>query len=374
MSRILFMISTLKGGGAEKILVDLLNQIEFEDVQIDLLVLFNEGPHFTSIPEHVFVQTIWSKQIRGNSHLMKLFSKERLSRQIIREDYNLIISFLEGPTTRIVAGCSSAETSLVNWVHSEFHELRELSNSYRSKKELVESYLAYDHTVFVSETARQSFLKLIPLDVNKTSVLYNPLDLVKCGDYPQKTQLDERLTFVTAGRLSYQKGYDRLLRVVDRLVNQDGFDFQLEILGVGEQLDTLKKMQKKYGLEKHVHFLGYQKNPYPKLAAADLFIASSRFEGYSTVVTEATVLGVPVVATNCSGMEEILEDTGWIVDNSEEGLYQKLKQILATPSKILDMRQKSQKRGLELATKDYVGPIRSFIQENVQKSVGREYA
>lgn len=368
MKKILFMIPTLKGGGAEKILIDLLQRFDLNEWSIDLLVLFKNGVYRDQIPANVTIHQSPISQFRGNIHAMKVATPQQLYRLLVKADYDIVVSFLEGPTTRIAAGCLNSKTRLINWVHSEFHELSELGASYRSIKELRQTYQRFDQTVFVSQTARQALLNLINLPIEKTRVLYNPLDMKQVLQHAvveKKIQTTNKqpIKLITIGRLSYQKGYDRLLPIIAKLIHEDGLKMTLDILGVGEDLKKLKKQTRSLDLTSVVNFLGFVKQPYSYLATADLFVCSSRFEGYSTVVTEATLLGLPVITTDCSGMSEILQETGVITANHEEALYQGLKKVLSDPRLLIELQIKARQRGQQLSNQDNTSPIINFFRE-----------
>ncbi|KRM78498.1 hypothetical protein FC84_GL000755 [Lapidilactobacillus dextrinicus DSM 20335] len=368
MKKVLFMIPTLKGGGAEKILIDLLQQFDLNEWSVNLLVLFKNNVYQDQIPSGVTLRQSHISQFRGNIHAMKLTTPQQLYRLLVKTDYDTVISFLEGPTTRIVAGCLNPNTRLINWVHNEFHELSKLGSSYRSIEELQQTYQRFDQTVFVSQTARQALLSLIDLPEEKTKVLYNPLDMkqvLKHVAVDKKIPLttEQPIKLITIGRLSYQKGYDRLLPIMAKLIHEDGLRVTLDILGVGENLNKLKKQVLNLDLAATVNFLGFVKQPYTHLAQADMFVCSSRYEGYSTVVTEATLLGLPVVTTDCSGMSEILQDTGVITANQEEALYRGLKKVLSDRKLLAELRIKAQQRGQQLSNQDNAIEIINFLRE-----------
>ena len=140
---------------------------------------------------------------------------------------------------------------------------------------------------------------------------------------------------ITVGRLSPEKGYLRLLHALSRL-KQEGFLFQMIFVGDGPQKEELLQCTKDMGLSECVIFAGAQSNPHKYTAKADVFICSSFAEGYSTSCTEAVMLGVPVVSTQVSGAEEIIEsaESGLVVENTEDGLYENLKKILEDPEVI----------------------------------------
>lgn len=369
MRKILFMIPTLTGGGAEKILIDLLQQLDEQEWSIDLLVLFQKGVYYKQLPPNVHLLSSNFPQVRGNIHMMKLIPPQKLYRYFVKDQYDVIVSFLEGPTTRIAAGCPNPETKLINWVHNEFHSLADIGAPYRNIEELLRTYYRFDQTVFVSETAKDALLELIDLPNAKTKVLYNPLNMEKVLKHAVNENVvafannPRQLRLITIGRLSYQKGYDRLLNIMAKLIHDDGLDLSLDILGVGEDQKKLQKLASTLNLTKQVNFLGFVEQPYIKLAQADAFVCSSRYEGYSTVVTEATLLGVPVLTTSCSGMSEILGDSGLITENNSEAYYQGLRTVLNNPQTLKQLRKKAQLRGQTLSGRNNAEPIINFLRE-----------
>jgi glycosyltransferase involved in cell wall biosynthesis len=147
------------------------------------------------------------------------------------------------------------------------------------------------------------------LDVKRTTVIHNPVDRARIAAAlvapKQSSTRPGPLRVVAAGRLVGQKGFDLLL---DALALARRRDLQLTILGDGPLRDNLGARAKARGIAERVHFAGFQRNPYPILGAADLFVLSSRYEGFPNVVLEALACGTPVVATPApGGVREILD-------------------------------------------------------------------
>ena len=158
--------------------------------------------------------------------------------------------------------------------------------------------------------------------------------------------LKSELTMVTIGRLVPQKGYDRLLPILLKL-KKEGYKFSLNILGEGKERNSLENFIQKHQLQDIVRLIGFCENPYPYLKNSDLFVCSSRSEGYSTVITEALILGIPVITTNCAGMNELLESGkyGMITENTDEALYIGLKRLMDNPTKIVEYKKLAIQRG-----------------------------
>ena len=121
-----------------------------------------------------------------------------------------------------------------------------------------------------------------------------------------------------------------MIKCIKRIINEGYDNFNLWILGEGEQREYIEHYIKDNCLEKYITLLGFKSNPYPYLAASDAFICSSRSEGFSTVATEALILEKPIFTVDCAGMRELFAncECGCIVENKDESLYEMLKFIL----------------------------------------------
>lgn len=154
-----------------------------------------------------------------------------------------------------------------------------------------------------------------------------------------------KIRLISIGRLTKVKAYNRLLHIALRL-KQSGYAFELWILGDGEEREMLQHYICKKQLEDCVTLWGFQTNPYAFMTQSDLFVCSSISEGYSTAVTEALILGLPVVTTDCSGMNELLqgEKYGIITENSEATLFEGIKQLLDHRAIVTLQREGNQTR------------------------------
>lgn len=346
--KVLFCIFDLKGGGAEKVLVNLLKQMNPNKYDITVFALFGVGVNLTGLPEYVKFKCIFRHQFRGLTTLMKFFSPRILHWLLIRDKYDIEVAYLETSPTRIISG-APANIKKVCWVHIEEENQYTFASSYCSYKEMIACYNRYDHIAFVSKKARNVFQNNHPEINVPLSVIHNVNDyddIMKKSLMPISEKLSSGVKICTVGRLTKQKGYLRLLKVVNRL-NVDGLKnrFGLYILGTGGEYKQLKNYVDKYTLD-NVHLLGFQVNPYKYLSKMDLFVCSSYKEGYSTAVTESVILDLPVITTDVSGMDEILNDGkyGLIVSNDSDALYEGLKELITNPYKIDAYKKQIQKQ------------------------------
>lgn len=366
MKKILFLMPNLGGGGAERVLVNLVNNLDKKKYDITVLTLFDEGETRQYLKEHITYKSIFRKMFRGNSYILKLFSPQFLYKKFVKEEYDIEVAYLEQVPTRILAGNKNKRTKKIAWLHIEIQDKKKFFKPFRNFKEAKWCYEQFDSIVGVSQIAIASLEKLIGMK-EKMYVKYNTVETQqikkKSKELVDDVQFDEnKINLVTVGRLTEQKGYDRLLRIHKRLLDE-GIKCHLYIIGQG----VLKKKLEAYIINNHIEdyvtFLGFKDNPYKYVKRADLFVCSSYREGFSTAVTEALIVGTPVITTLCSGMEEMLEDNkyGVITKNNEEDLYIQLKDIICNQKKLKYYKQMAEKRGSFFDTENTVKEVESLL-------------
>ena len=346
------MIPNLKHGGAEKVLVNLVNNMDKEKFDITVQTLFDVGVHRDSLGDHVHYIPGWKFQPRGTTTLMKLFSSRLLWKLLVKEHYDIAVSYLEGPTNRILCGCPDPDTKKVAWIHSELKTPPKAAVGFRNPEEAKRLYGKIERLVAVSKKIRETFLEQLPI-ATPVDVLYNTNETEKikelCREQPDDVRFraEGELSVCSVGKLTALKGFDRLLNVHRRLLDE-GLHHHIYILGVGEDQATLERQMKSLGIENSVTLLGFHKNPYQYVARCHLYVCSSWREGFSTAVTESLVVGTPVVSTDCSGARELLgenDEYGLVVENSEEGIYQGMKRLLADPALLAHYKEQAALRG-----------------------------
>ncbi|MBQ5390558.1 MAG: glycosyltransferase [Clostridia bacterium] len=350
--KILFLIPNLKHGGAEKVLVNLVNNLDRAKYDITVQTLFDEGVHKGSLLPHIRYIPGFPKSFRGNSTLAKLFSPKFLWKHFVKEQYDIAVSYLEGPTSRILGGCTDPNTKRVAWVHIELGSPEKAAIGFRNVAEAERIYNSFDHIVAVSENVRECFQNNLNITV-PVSVLYNTNETEQIVERAAEVPTDpafvtgEDVCVCSVAKLIKTKGFDRLLRVHKRLLDE-GLRHRIYILGIGEEQPRLERLMQELGIEDTVTLLGYRENPYRYVSRCDLYVCSSHREGFSTAVTEALIVGTPVVSTDCSGAKELLgeqDEYGLVVENSEEGIYQGMKRMLADPQMLAQYKARAKERG-----------------------------
>ena len=367
--KILFLIPSLHHGGAEKVLVNLVNNLDEAKYDITLQTLFDVGVHRDSLKPHIRYRSCMKRQFRGNTTFFKLFSPKFLWKKLVGEHYDIAISYLEGPTNRILGGCTDPDTKKIAWVHVELNDPKTAAVGFRSPTEAEKIYNSFDRIVAVSRTVKEIFCQNLKITAPMV-VLYNTNETEQIVE---KAQLEpENPRFVTdstpsicsVAKLIPTKGFDRLLNVHKRLLDE-GLKHRIYILGLGEEQKALEKQMQQLGIEDSVTLLGFHKNPYQYVARCDLYVCSSHREGFSTAVTEALVVGTPAVSTCCSGAHELLgenDEYGIVVENSEEGIYQGMKRMLADPALLAHYKEKAKERGSFFSRTETVRAVEEMLE------------
>lgn len=361
MKKVLFLINTLGGGGAEKVLIDTVNNLNSEKYDITVQTIYDIGVYKSKLPANIkYKSIIYCK----NSFLRRVISKLLFSvlgeqfvyNRFVRGEYDYEIAFLEGLSTKILSRSSSTTCKKFAWIHTDLITNPNSFRVYGSEAKEGKAYRCFDRIFCVSDSVREAFNRKYGMKDHSVTV-YNIIDeqaIIKaskeCVDFPVCT----KPMLISVGRLTKPKGYERLLRVHKRLIDE-GYTHSLFIVGDGEKREVLESYIQDNNLNQTAFLLGFQSNPYKFVKNCDWFICSSIAEGYSTVVSESVLCGTPVLSTDVSGSNEPIENPrcSVIVENSEEALYIGIKGILEHPEKLEFYREKLKKSQIYLK-KDFL--------------------
>lgn len=364
--RILFLIHDLGVGGAEKVLVNLVNNMDRSKFDISVIALFGGGVNEQFLAPDITFRAVFPKSIPGNSKIMKLFTPGQLHKLCVREPYDIEVSYLEGPSARVISGCPCEETKLVSWIHGELHTKERMAASFRSQAEAQQCYERFDQVVCVSQHVKDDFSALVELH-HPCSVLYNTVEsgkIIELSNELTHCRFEtDVLHLIAVGKITKAKGIDRLLRIMKRLLS-DGYRAKLHLLGVGPYEEEAKAYIAENQMENAVIFHGYQTNPYKYVKKCDLFVCASLSEGFSTAATEALIVGTPVCTVEVSGMKEMLGDNdewGIVTENNEEALYQGIKSLLDDPDKLAFYKKKAFERGRMFSTENTVKAVEDML-------------
>ena len=366
MKKVLFLIPTLGHGGAERVLINLVNHMDKVKFDITVQTLFDVGIYENDLNNGIKYKGGLKHYFPGNTRVFQLFSPKMLFKMFIKDKYDVIVSYLEGPSARIVSGCTY-DAKLVSWIHIEQLSEDYVTKSFRSMKEANRCYNRFDKIVCVSETVKKDFESLFSVD-KEPIVLYNTVESVVIREKADEPVEDiifdtNEINICSVAKLMKTKGYDRLIPICKRLID-DGFPVHLYLVGKGEEQNNLQNLASKNGIYNKVTFVGFQSNPYKYVKSSDLYVCSSYREGFSTAVTEALIIGTPVVSTNCSGAYELLgnnNEFGIVTENSEEALYQGIKEMLSKENGLVFYKKKAAERGERFDTGSTVNKVEQML-------------
>lgn len=366
--KVLFLIHDLMGGGAEKVLVNLVNNMDKSKYDITVMSLFDVGINKQYLSNQVHYKYCYKKTFRGNTHYMQLFSPEQLHKKYIKEEYDIEIAYLEGPCARIVSGCQNHQTKLVSWIHSKMDTQKKAALGFRSFQEAQKYYGRFDRIVSVSQWVKNYFAEALQYTGN-IDVLYNTIEtdkIFRLADEPVNDVVfsNECVNICSTGKITANKAFDRIARIHKRLLDE-GVNNRVYIMGVGNEQAKIEDYLYRHKLDNSFFFLGFKDNPYKYVKQCDLYVCSSYSEGFSTAVTEALIVGTPVVTTLCSGMTELLgehNEFGIITENDEDALYKGVKEMVSKPSVLSNYSKKSLERGRLFSTKKTVTAVEEMLE------------
>ena len=367
MKSILFIIPNLMHGGAEKVLVNLINNLDKNKYDISLQTIFDVGVNKQNLSTSIKYKYGFKRFFRGSTTIFKLFSPKFLYKYLIKDEYDIVVSYLEGPTARIISGCPY-DSKKISWIHIEMNDEEKFVLGFRNFEEARKCYSKFDEIICVSDTVKQTFLKTSGLSESNVDVLYNTNETNQIIEKSKETIDDivfdkNTVNICSVGKITGTKGYDRLARVHKKLINE-GLNHHIYILGIGEDEEKINKYIKENGLQKTYTLLGFRDNPYKYVSKCDLFVCSSLREGFSTAVTESLVVGTPVISTLCSGAQELLgynNEYGLIVENSEEGIYEGIKKLLEDRELLAYYKEKAIERGSFFSKEKTVKAVEDMI-------------
>lgn len=348
MKKVLFIIGSLQHGGAETVLVDLLNNIN-QKFDVDLLLINNSGSLASRLDPKVKLRYVTQGLDKCNNIFEKtynrilqsmiyrfLFKLRLFSKAIykmLNKNYDVEVAFLAGAPCEIIKNSPNRSSKKIMWIHADVK-----NDQSKSYFEYLSAYNYFDTIVGVSESSIQTFIKTFPDSANKIKLINNFVDvkrIIRASKEDVKDNIFEKqkINFLSVGRLAEVKGYDRIINIANNYANIIRFN----ILGAGSKQKDLEDMVKKEKA-KNVFLHGIRTNPYPYIKKADAFLLSSRSEAYPTVIIEAMILNKFIVATDVSGVREILNDYDYkiIVENNESGIQKGIEEYLKYKDRIIN--------------------------------------
>ncbi len=348
MKKVVLGITSLTVGGAEKVLVDLVNCLK-DRYDITILTIYGGGKFESMVDKKVKIINIFDKPYKDYSFIKrKLISlvflfkilRKRIYMKYIKDKYDVEIAFLEGPITTLFSTCPKANS--IAWIHNDISlvfgkGIKAIVKKLVNKK----IYSKYNHLVFVSKDNLEKFNKIYNIK-NDKRVIYNYLNidsvLEKAKAFKPEKMNDKKPSFLVVARLVAQKGLMRLLKVHRKLIN-NGFKHNIYIIGDGPLKEELESKIIEYKLNKSFILLGEKSNPYPYMKKADALLLPSLYEGYGMVIIEGRILKKYILITDTAAREALIGyKNATIVSNNEKGLYNGLKDLIEKKYKIYNVK------------------------------------
>lgn len=302
-------------GGIETVLVNFLKNIDYKKYDVDLVLYKKIGVNLDKIPKEVKVYSPYS--FKKKKLLDSLTKKDSLFNKIVRKiTFNKITLGFYTSDKKYDVGISYAGYHFLTdmfiiksyckkkyiWVHTDIEYCVKNFKGY--KKEFLKNCFKYDYfdkIITVSKSTMETFSSVLPKYKNKLSYVWNIFPNVS---EKNKVELSNRYNILCIGRLVKQKGYDRLIDVVELLLKERQ-DFCIYILGNGELKDEIESNIRNKKLEDYIKLLGAKNNIFEYLNSADLVLSTSYYEGLCTTLVESLTSSVPVVAPNVTGISDI---------------------------------------------------------------------
>jgi glycosyltransferase involved in cell wall biosynthesis len=352
--KILIRIGSLRHGGAEKVLVTFLKNIPKDKYEIDLVLNLYSGKYLSEVPDWINVLYLNKGEMITTNRIQDIPKKvfrvlyQKLLQKLPKilyytilknKKYNIEFAAIHGMRDDILNSPINSSKKIV-WIHNDLRK----TEFHNYTNEEIRKFFGFDKIMVISEHLQKDFENLAKNESEKSKIvrIHNPIDteeILKKSDASTPLSMTNHPssiihypTFVSVGTVFPQKGFDRLLKVHKKLLDE-GYQHQIKIIGDGYDFENIKNLKTELGLDKTVEMLGFTENPYPFFKNSDFYILSSRYEGFPTVLFEAITLKKNIIATDVSGVREMLENgkLGLIVENSEKGIYDGMKKALTNP-------------------------------------------
>ncbi|MFQ6881179.1 glycosyltransferase [Clostridium sp.] len=360
---ILFVIDSLHCAGAEKSLTTLLLLLNYSKYDVDLQLFGYGGALEELVPkevnilkpmEYIKFSSLSTKNavIKSlkNMNFKMLSSRLKFSLAIRKDnysnaqkarvywqkvsnvieknnkEYDIAISYAQGVPTFYVAEKVCAKKKLA-WVNVSY----KLEDEDRIFQE--HFYDKYNKIVAVSDSAKNIFLETFPKYTDKLEIIYdiNDADFIKKMSDQGQSYNDNYtgLRILTIGRLANQKGYDMALEAC-KILKEKGIEFKWYSLGIGPLKEEIEKYINENNLENNFKLLGVKSNPYPFIKDCDIYVQTSRFEGFGIAIAEARMLNKPVVTTRFDAVYNQMKDrkNGLVVDMNSQGIVNGILELI----------------------------------------------
>ena len=354
-------MSSLRQGGAERSLVNLLQALNYDKYVVDLLLFQNEGAFLSLVPPQVHIiededklsclYAIRKKDmfcprhpVLSAEHILFTYISRRHTRSLedsrqyrwvkyykkripaLEKTYDIAVSYLQCEQLYYLVDKVKAKRKL-SWIHTDY------SKVITDRKIDLEYFKQVDGIVSISDECVNILKELFPDVAEKCIMLPNinsskVIKKLSAEFYPEEyKQNNGALTLVSVGRVVQLKGFDMAVEAA-ALLKKRKVNFKWFIIGDGGLRNELQLSAKEQGLDDCLIFAGLKSNPYPYIANADIMVQTSRYEGKSVVLDEAKILGKPIVSTNYTTVrDQVSGDEGIITEMNGAAIADGIEQM-----------------------------------------------
>ena len=349
--KVLFIIPTMVGGGAERMLLNLLNGMDRTRFSLSLVLHNRKGVYADDIPGDV---KVYDLKKRGRLDIIRIILE--LAWKIFpRVKPDAVVSFIEysNLVTLAAAGLSWFRAAVIisERTHPSFYH--EHGSSGRIKRLMLQKlYPRADRIVTISRGIKEELYNTFKVTRSGMRVIYNCIDPVEIENLSRECLQDSDgfsdgvPILIACGSFKRAKNYPLLINSFARIVRE--IPAKLVILGDGPERESLERLVAGLGIKEKVVFLGFKKNSFKYIARSDIFLLSSSWEGFGNVIIEAMACGVPVICSNASSLPEVTGEAAILLEPRDiEGFATKIVEVLTSP----ELATSLSKRGLVRARK-----------------------
>ncbi|WKK66833.1 glycosyltransferase [Lutimonas zeaxanthinifaciens] len=309
--KIMFLVPSMRGGGSERVISNLLKNLNNSEYELELVLVAKEGKYLSSIPEYVKIVDLKSKKVRNA--IPKIVSYVYKNKPDVLmttlSHLNLaigcLIPILPKKIKYIARESNTVSISIKAENNSSLHSFlyRKVMNN-------------FDLIICQSNFMARDIIDNFSVNTEKVKIINNPVDH---SEIESKVMIKQNLfdnlkiNLLGVGRFNFVKGFDKLIIAIKNLPE----DYHLTLIGEGEDKDFLQRRVEEFNIQNKVSFLDFQTNIFQFMKQADFLISTSRYEGLPNVILESIACGTPVIAFNCpGGTGEIIEDSynGFLVE------------------------------------------------------------
>ena len=385
--KVLFRLRSLEMGGVQRVMLDLLKNLPKDKFEFTLMLNLYQGELIKEIPSGIKIIVVekGKEQMSSNSVIQKIqLIWRRLKLEVfdkypsilyslkVRENYDIEIasSYAEFD---MVLNSPNKNSRKIAWFHTDVT----YDKNQKRVIERIEKMKKFNHVIFCAAHIRNVIEKNYNVTYTNSSIVYNAVHSEEIIKKASEMNIEyENLVqpiFCSVGRLHSRKGYDTLINVHKKLLNE-GFFHSIVILGDGEEKYNLDQQIIEKGVESTFKLLGTKVNPYPYMKKADFFVLPTRSEAYPLVINEALVLEKVIVSTNVGGIPEMIDDgfDGILVNDDEIEIFDAMKKVMSCPELVYQIRNNLKDTYKKIDSKKIYRQLIEIFEEQYQLKLKNE--